>query len=228
MSRWSARVVGPLATGPTPATPCAPSHFQPDHHIGGILPPSARWPGVYLIGYIVDMPSGDVLKHARQAAGLSQAALAAKAGTSRTTLSAYEHGRKSPTLETTARILRAAGFDLTITGRIIFRDNPIGRGRSVAVPDALPRLSVHQAFATVQLPIHLNWSDRDRRFDLRDRQQRARVYEIVLREGTAEDVMAYIDGALLVDLWHDLVIPKEVRAPWDDVIAGPRPDKVAS
>ena len=74
MSRWSARVVGPLATGPTPATPCAPSHFQPDHHIGGILPPSARWPGVYLIGYIVDMPSGDVLKHARQAAGLSQAA----------------------------------------------------------------------------------------------------------------------------------------------------------
>lgn len=113
-------------------------------------------------------------------------------------------------------------------GRIIFRDNPIGRGRSVPLPDALRRLSVHQAFATVQLPIHLNWSDRDRRFDLRDRQQRARVYEIVLREGTAEDVMAYIDGALLVDLWHDLVIPKEVRAPWDDVIAGPRPDKVAS
>jgi hypothetical protein len=96
------------------------------------------------------------------------------------------------------------------------------------MPDALPRLPVHQAFATVQLPIHLNWSDRDRRFDLRDRHQRARVYEIVLREGTAEDIMAYIDGALLVDLWEELVLPTEVRAAWEDVIAGPRPDNVAS
>ncbi len=174
------------------------------------------------------MASGDVLKHARQAAGLSQSALAAKAGTSRTTLSAYEHGRKSPTLETTARILRAAGFDLTITARITFRDTAIGRGRSIPVPDALPRLPVHQALATVQLPIHLNWSDRDRRFDLRDGQQRARVYEIILREGTADDVLTYIDGALLLDLWEELVLPKEVRAAWDDVIAGPRPDKVAS
>lgn len=176
----------------------------------------------------MNMASLDVLKHARQAAGLSQAALAAKAGTSRTTLSAYEHGRKSPTLETTARILRAAGFALTITARITFHDNAIGRGRSVPVPDALPRLPLHQALATVQLPIHINWSDRDRRFDLRDRQQRARVYEIVLREGTADDVLTYIDGALLVDLWEELVLPKEVRAAWDDVIAGPRPDKVAS
>ena len=96
------------------------------------------------------------------------------------------------------------------------------------MPDALPRLPVHQALATVQLPIHLNWSDRDRRFDLRDGQQRARVYEIILREGTADDVLTYIDGALLLDLWEELVLPKEVRAAWDDVIAGPRPDKVAS
>lgn len=124
--------------------------------------------------------------------------------------------------------MRAAGFDLTITPRIMFRDVAVGRGRSVPVPDALPRLALDQAFATVQLPIHLNGSDRGRRFDLHDRRQRARVYEIVLREGAAQDVLAYIDGTLLVDLWDELVLPREVRIAWDGVIAGPRPDRVAS
>lgn len=183
----------------------------------------------YLFGYTQCMRSdGDVLLRARLAAGLSQVALAAKAGTSRTSLSAYEHGRKSPTLATAARIARAAGFDLTISPRITFRDVAVGRGRSIPVPDALPRLAPDQAFATVQLAIHLNWSDRDRRFDLHDRRQRARVYEIVLREGAAEDVLAHIDGALLVDLWDELVLPREVRIAWDDVVRGPLPDRVAS
>ena len=49
-------------------------------------------------------------------------------------------------------------------------------------------------------PLHLNWSVTGRRFDLRERRQRARVYETVLREGTSDDVLAYVDGALLVDL----------------------------
>jgi len=33
----------------------------------------------------------------------------------------------------------------------------------------------------------------------------------VLREGTPEDVLAYIDGALLVDLWDSLVLPRDVQ-----------------
>jgi len=43
----------------------------------------------------------------------------------------------------------------------------------------------------VELPLHLNWSDPGRRFDLRDRHQRARVYELVLREGRPLDVLNY-------------------------------------
>ena len=39
-------------------------------------------------------------------------------GTSRTTLSAYEHGRKSPTLETAGRILDAAGFRLALEAKV--------------------------------------------------------------------------------------------------------------
>jgi transcriptional regulator with XRE-family HTH domain len=121
------------------------------------------------------MSARNVLEQARQEAGLSQATLAGRAGTSRPTLSAYEHGRKSPTLDTAARIVGEAGFDLTITPRIEFREVTVERGRPIQVPGTLPRLSLDWAFAVVELPLHLNWSDRGRRYDLADRRQRARV-----------------------------------------------------
>jgi transcriptional regulator with XRE-family HTH domain len=160
----------------------------------------------------------NLLAEARRVAGLSQDELARRAHTSRPTLSAYEHGRKSPTLETTARLLTEAGFELTIQPQVTFTDQVTARGRTVAVPTALRRLPLDRALATVVLPVHLNWSDPRRRFDLRDRSQRARVYEIVLREGTPEDILAYLDGALLIDLWDDLVIPRDIRTVWASLI----------
>jgi transcriptional regulator with XRE-family HTH domain len=168
-----------------------------------------------------------LLAQARAAAGLSQAALARLAGTSRPTLSAYEHGRKSPTLETAARIVGQAGFDLSITERITFHEVAVERGRPVQVPDVLPRLALEQAFAVVELPLYLNWSDPGRRYDLRDRRQRARVYELVLREGGPVDVLAYVDGALLVDLWDDLVLPPAVRSAWRGVVEAERLGRAA-
>jgi len=173
------------------------------------------------------MASRNVLEQARETAGLSQAALASMARTSRPTLSAYERGRKSPTLDTAARIVGKAGFDLTITPRIGFRQAAVERGRPIRVPNALPRLCLHRVFATVDLPLHLNWSDRGRRYDLLDRQQRARVYELVLREGGPEDVLAYVDGALLIDLWDELVLPTSIRAAWNLVVTGTVNDQVA-
>lgn len=164
------------------------------------------------------MNLGGILAQARVSAGMSQGTLARLAETSRTTLSAYEHGRKSPTLQTAARIIAAAGFDLTLTPRIEFSQVTTARGRQIHVPSVLPRLAADRAFATVQLPLHLNWSDRERLYDLRDRQQRARVYEIVLREGEPVDILTYIDGVLLVDLWEDLVLPHEVRTAWQAVV----------
>ena len=128
------------------------------------------------------MSTEHLLVRARQAAGLSQASLAKLAGTSRPTLSAYEHGRKSPTLETAARIVGEAGFELSLTPRIDFHQAAVDRGRPIFVPNMLSRLRLEDAFAAVELPLHLNWSDRGRRFNLRDRRQRARVYELVLRE----------------------------------------------
>ena len=169
----------------------------------------------------------NLLEQAREAAGLSQAALATLGGTSRPTLSAYERGRKSPTLDTAQRILNAAGFELTITPRIEFRKIAADRGRPIVVPNQLPRLSLSHALDVVVLPLHLNWSDRGRRFDLRDRRQRALVYERTLREGGPGDVLTYIDGALLVDLWNELVLPPSVRAAWHSVVTGMPSEEVA-
>lgn len=171
---------------------------------------------------------GHLLERARTSAGLSQAALARRAGTSRPTLSAYEHDRKSPTLDTAARIVGEAGHDLAVAPRVDFIDAAGDRGRPLRVPNRLPRLPLDRAFATVELPLHLNWSDRGRLFDLRDRRQRARVYELVLREGGPEDVLTYVDGALLVDLWDDIVLPMGVRTAWAAVVSGGRTGGVTS
>ncbi len=163
-------------------------------------------------------PAG-LLATARQDAGLTQDEVAARAHTSRPTLSAYEHGRKSPTLQTAARVLAASGHELQAVPRVEFREVRTSRGRSLAVPDALPRLPVRQALATVVLPLHLDWSSPGRTLDLADRRQRARAYEVVLREGQGSDIQRFVDGALLVDLWDELVLPRDVRDAWAPLIA---------
>jgi transcriptional regulator with XRE-family HTH domain len=167
-------------------------------------------------------PAMNLLERARRLAGLSRSELARRAGASRPTLAAYAAGTKSPNLSTAERIIQAAGFDLGLVPRPSFREAGIGRGRAVYVPDVLPRLPLDQALGRVQLPLHLNWSQPGREFDLADRQQRARVYEIVLQEGTPQDIIGYLDGALLVDLWPDLILPAEVRRAWQPLIGNVR------
>ncbi|HEV2755597.1 MAG TPA: helix-turn-helix transcriptional regulator [Actinomycetota bacterium] len=56
--------------------------------------------------------AGNLIKLARLQRGLTQRQLAARAGTSQAAIAAYEAGRRSPTVETLARIIRSAGFDL--------------------------------------------------------------------------------------------------------------------
>ena len=164
------------------------------------------------------MEPGGLLERARVSAGLTQDELSRRAGTSRTTLSAYENGRKSPTVATFARLLSEAGFAVAAQPLVTFTRQPAARGRWVWVPDYLPRLEMAHAFAQVQLPLHQNWSASGRVFDLSSRTDRARLYEVVLQEGRPDDILAYIDGALLVDLWEDLVLPRAVRSAWTPVV----------
>lgn len=162
--------------------------------------------------------SAELLERVRQDAGLSQEELAARAGTSRTTISAYERGRKSPTLATASRLLETAGYELAAEPKVAFTEVPLRHGRPVFVGSRLWRLSIRDAFADVTLPLGLNWSRPGAVFQLSDPRQRARCYEIVLREGAPADLLRFVDGALLVDLWPDLVLPRDVRAAWQPVV----------
>lgn len=160
----------------------------------------------------------DLLVEARRDAGLSQHDLASLAGTSRPTLSAYEHGRKTPSADTLQRLLAAAGRSLTVAPVVSWREVPVGHGRWCAVPDRLWRLEVADVFADVVLPVELDWSTPGRRFSPRDRRQRARLYEVLLREGSPADILRWIDGALLVDVWADMVLPRRLRTSWQPLI----------
>lgn len=60
------------------------------------------------------MNVAEEIRRARRRAGLTQAALAARAGTSQATLSAYEAGRKQPSLPTLTRLLAATGSRLVV------------------------------------------------------------------------------------------------------------------
>jgi hypothetical protein len=60
------------------------------------------------------METGAVIREARASSGLSQAELATRAGTSQTALSAYESGRREPSVRTLERLLHAAGRRLAV------------------------------------------------------------------------------------------------------------------
>ena len=134
-----------------------------------------------------------LLAQARDESGLTQSEVARRAGTSRPTLSAYEHGRTSPTMDTAQRVLAATGHELVAVPVVTFSERLSRRGRVFAVPDRLSHLA--------------------------DRAQRARVYEVLLREGRPADILEHVDGALLVDLWDELVLPRDVRDAWAPVVA---------
>ncbi len=107
-------------------------------------------------------------------------------------------------------MLDSAGFELAAEPRIIFAEVEGRRGRPIFVADRLWRLPIMDAFADVTLPLSLNWSRPGSVFALSDRRQRARCYEVVVREGMPADILRFVDGALLVDLWTELVLPREV------------------
>lgn len=165
------------------------------------------------------MGNRTIIERARRESGLSQRALAHRARTSQPTLSSYETGTRSPTLAVVERIVQTSGFELDLTPRVVFDRCSGARGEPYWVPDRLWRLDLIDAFASIELPKHLYWSGPSRTYRLADRIDRSRVYEIVLREGTEVDLLRYVDGALLVDVWDDLILPAALRSAWAPVIS---------
>jgi transcriptional regulator with XRE-family HTH domain len=62
-----------------------------------------------------DRVAADLIARIRRSSALSQAELARRSGLQPSVLSAYEHGRRQPSVSALARIARAAGLELAIS-----------------------------------------------------------------------------------------------------------------
>ena len=138
------------------------------------------------VGYPRSVSGHSLLAYARRAAGLTQDALARLAGTSQPTLSAYERGTKSPSLAVAERIIDATGHRLEVVPNLEFVEVPGQHGlHPFWLANQLWRLDPERAFSTVLLPgPDHHWPVPRRPYYLRERTDRARAYELILREGS--------------------------------------------
>jgi transcriptional regulator with XRE-family HTH domain len=63
----------------------------------------------------IDGVAGNLIAQIRATSGLSQAELARRSGLPASVLSAYERGRRQPSVAALARVARAAGLELEIS-----------------------------------------------------------------------------------------------------------------
>ncbi len=70
------------------------------------------------------MEPATVIRTVRQRQGLTQAELARRAGTSQPVVSAYEHGRRDPTMATLRKLVEAGGERLRLEAVLPLPDLP--------------------------------------------------------------------------------------------------------
>jgi hypothetical protein len=99
-----------------------------------------------------------------------------------------------------------------------------GWRRPVSLPAGLAELR-GPLTGIVRLPLRVYASGQGpaRSFNLSNEAERIELYEIVLTEGTAEDVCHYVNPEELLRLWSRLWLPPHVRQVWE-----PRLGAVAS
>jgi transcriptional regulator with XRE-family HTH domain len=159
-----------------------------------------------------------IIELARRAAGLTQAELALRAGTTQSAVSMYERRRKVPMLDVAERLMQAAGADLGMVTTVVFEVDFLPGLKAFWYPNRLWRVEVPGCFDRVRMPDLVGRTEQDE-WDLRDRTDRRRLYENLLVEGTQHMIMRWVDGALLGDVWAELVLPDKVRAAWEPAVA---------
>jgi transcriptional regulator with XRE-family HTH domain len=89
---------------------------------------------------------GDLIREARRRAGLTQAELAAKAGTSQSGVARWESGRTAVSLDDVIRLVRLCGFDLEVM--LLPRDDSdIAQAGRLAALTGQERLDRHARLA---------------------------------------------------------------------------------
>jgi hypothetical protein len=66
---------------------------------------------------------------------------------------------------------------------------------------------------------HIDPTNPHRVYELDDPAQCKYLYEIVLADGTGDDINRLIDRRRLAELWHRLYLPASVRQAWSTAIA---------
>jgi hypothetical protein len=90
-----------------------------------------------------------------------------------------------------------------------------GWRRPVAIPEDVGDPGFTRSRGVVELPLHVYWSSPSRTWDLDDERQLERVYELVLTDGTDEDVRRFIDLDQLMSMWPRLNLAPHVREAWE-------------
>jgi transcriptional regulator with XRE-family HTH domain len=88
-----------------------------------------------------DDVAAELVTRIRKASGLSQTELARRSGLDRSALSAYEHGRRQPSVAALARIAAATGMELDlVTSSTAAADEHAGRvlAQVLELAEALP------------------------------------------------------------------------------------------
>jgi len=166
-----------------------------------------------------------VIEVARRNAGLSQRRLAEYARTQQSSVSEYESGRKSPTLDVVVRLLEAADAELAVRPMVFWEfieDSVAGR---FAVPDRLWSVPIPECFARVQAwrytfppEVHAGWSEEIRTWDLSVESERIDFYELLLQHGATPMIEGAVDGVLLIQAWPRLNLPEAIRNRWQPLM----------
>ncbi|UDY22929.1 helix-turn-helix domain-containing protein [Nocardioides sp. Kera G14] len=164
------------------------------------------------------MDRNHLIEQARRSCGLTQVELAARAGTSQATLSAYERGLKSPSLKVAGRILAATGHELTLRTFVDWTEHRAPGINDFSVPDRLWPVAPPMCFATITMMPDLIGHSGKSEWNLLDRGERIGAYEQLIRFGLSHQMIRWIDGGLLIDVWGELELPDPVRAAWEPAI----------
>ena len=98
---------------------------------------------------------------------------------------------------------------------------PTSRWRASQPPTSWDRWT-GPSRGVVELPLRLYWSDRHNLFNLADDSEVRLLYQLVLTEGSAEDVREFLHLPTLLRVWDSLWLSSAVHEAWDEWVARQR------